>query len=418
VPLGDLVYPAGTAAAFKNCYTPSWGRFRSKTRPVLGSHEYDASSTATAYFDYFNGVGVTKGRAGPRGKGYYSWNPNAYWHVIVLNTNTAYVSTRSGSAQDSWLAADLAANTRPCILAMWHHPRFFSQASAPLAPPPGYTNPLWQRLYAARADLILNASMHHYERFARQRPDGTADPNGIRQIIVGTGGASGASFGAIEANSEVRGNTMGVLTVKLGEGSYSWSYASIPSKAFKDAGTTSCHKKSATIGNLSPTASFSETCSGLSCSFTNTSRDSDGTVASSGWTFGDGRTSTSRSPSHTYDAAGTYTVTLTATDDDGATGRQSRTVTVSRNTQPPPSISIPLTGSGRTDGTTQYVTLDWTGARGTSVDVYRNAGLLTRTANDGHYVNTRTFSGSATYTYKVCETGTTVCSNQQTVVFQ
>jgi thermitase len=64
------------------------------------------------------------------------------------------------------------------------------------------------------------------------------------------------------------------------------------------------------------------------------------------------------------------------------------------------------------------MTLDWTGARGTSVDVYRNNARLTATANDGHYVNTRAFSGPATYTYKVCETGTTVCSNQQTVVFQ
>lgn len=241
VPLGDLVYPAGTAQLFEDCYTPSWGRFLSRTHPVVGSHEYDAQDTANAYFDYFNGPGEELGKAGPRGKGYYSWNPNAYWHVIVLNSNSNYVSTRAGSPQDRWLAADLAANTRPCILAVWHHPRFYSQATGPLKPLPGYTTPLWQRLYDARADLILNASMHFYERFARQRPDGTRDSRGIRQITVGTGGASGASFGAIRPNSEVRGNTLGVLTVRLRAGSYSWSYASVPTKPFKDEGTTACN---------------------------------------------------------------------------------------------------------------------------------------------------------------------------------
>ena len=333
-PLGDLVYEEGTLELFRQCYGPSWGRFRSKTRPVVGSHEYEPSPEATGYFDYWNGVGVKDGRAGPRGKGYYSWNPNSSWHVIVLNSNSKYVSTRPGSAQDSWLAADLAANTRPCIMALWHHPRFYSHANLPLNPSPGYTKYPWDRLYAARADVILNASMHHYERFARQRPDGTADATGIRQFVVGTGGASGASFGAIRPNSEVRANVLGVLTMTLGAGSYSWSYASIPSKPFKDVGTTTCNRKS--------------------------------------------------SPG---------------------------------NPPPPPPSSIKLTVSGRADGTKQYMTLDWTGAQGNSVNIVRNGALLTATANDGHYVNARTFNGPATYTYKVCETGTSACSDQKTIVF-
>jgi len=333
VPLGDLVYPAGTRGAFTQCYTPSWGRFRSKTRPVAGSHEYDASPEATPYFDYFNGAGVSDGKAGPRGKGYYSWNPNGSWHVVVLNSNSAHVPTRSGTAQDKWLAADLAANTRPCILAMWHHPRYFSQKSTPLVAPPGYTNPLWQRLYAARADVILNASMHHYERFPRQRPDGTADPNGIRQFVVGTGGASGASFGAIRPNSEVRGNVLGVLTVKLGAGSYSWSYAPVPNKPFKDEGTTECHGSSQTP-------------------------------------------------------------------------------------PPPPSSSVALTATGRSDATKQYMGLSWTGARGESVNVHRNGAFLRSSQNDGSYGNSRSFIGPATYRYKVCEQGSSVCSNTSTVVFE
>jgi len=163
--------------------------------------------------------------------------------------------------------------------------------------------------------------------------------------------------------------------------------------------------------NAAPTADFTSSCTNLTCTFTDRSTDTDGTLSAWSWTFGDGSTSTARNPGRTYAAAGTYTVTLKVTDNGGGTNQKSASVTVTT-----PS-GIVLTVSGRTDATKQYMTLDWTGARGTKVDVYRNGPLLTKTPNDGHYVNSRNFQGPASYTYKICETGSTVCSNQATVVF-
>jgi PKD repeat protein len=161
--------------------------------------------------------------------------------------------------------------------------------------------------------------------------------------------------------------------------------------------------------NVAPAANFSSSCSSLSCNFTDTSTDSDGTVSSWSWTFGDGSGSTARNPSRTYSAAGTYTVTLRAIDNDGATGTISKQVTLG-STSP-----ISLTVSGRSDATKHYMTLDWTGATGSSVDVYRNGIRIITTPNDGHYVNSRTFQGRATYVYKVCQAGTTTCSAEKSV---
>jgi hypothetical protein len=206
---------------------------------VPGNHEYQTDPGASGYFDYFNGEGRNKGRAGRRGKGYYSWNLGA-WHLIALNsTCDAVGGCGAGSAQEQWLRADLAANPTQCTLAFWHHPRW----SSGLAGNNSNMGSLVTDLYRAKADVILTGHDHLYERFAPQSPSSAADPAaGLREFVVGTGGKSLVDWDAIQPNSEVRNNsTFGVLRLTLHASSYDWRFAPIAGQSFTDSGSTSCH---------------------------------------------------------------------------------------------------------------------------------------------------------------------------------
>jgi PKD repeat protein len=232
--LGDNAYPNGTAANF-TCYDASWGRHKARTYPAVGNHEYDSSTTAASYFNYFGAA------AGSAGLGYYSYDLGA-WHIVVLNSNNANVSTAVGSPQETWLKADLAATTKRCVLAMFHHPRFYSTTATSFFPTAS-VKPFWDDLYAAGAELIINAHMQDYERFAPQNSAGTADPNGIREIIVGTGGSGlDAPNTLITANSEARiSGVYGVVKLTLSDGSYSWQFIPVAGQTGADSGSGSCH---------------------------------------------------------------------------------------------------------------------------------------------------------------------------------
>ena len=165
-------------------------------------------------------------------------------------------------------------------------------------------------------------------------------------------------------------------------------------------------------GNVAPVADFSSSCSGLTCSFTDLSTDSDGTIASRNWSFGDGSTSTATNPSHAYSSGGTYTVTLTVTDDDGATHSRSRAVTA---TAVGTSITLSVTGS-RAKGSAS-ADLSWSGATSSTVDIFRNGTRITTTANDGSYTDALGKGAKGTFTYRVCNAGTSTCSSDASVSF-
>ena len=253
LPLGDNQYECGSLQAFQQSYDPSWGRVKSITHPAVGNHEYlttggtgcDASNTAAkGYFDYFGAS------AGTRGQGYYSYDVGS-WHIIALNSNCGDAGGCSpGSAQGQWLASDLAAHTNSCTLAYWHIPLFSSGGRAA-------QNSLsfWQALYAAGADVVLNGHDHIYERFAAQNPSGQRDDaRGLREFIVGTGGANHTSIATVAANSEVRDtSTYGVLKLVLHPGGYDWQFVPEAGGSFTDAGTASCVGSGDTVPPSTPT---------------------------------------------------------------------------------------------------------------------------------------------------------------------
>jgi hypothetical protein len=231
--LGDNAYESGAPSEFAECYDPTWGRHKARTRPSVGNHEY-LTQEASGYFDYFGEA------AGDPKKGYYSYDLGG-WHVVVLNSQCwQVVRCGSYSPMIDWLEQDLVSSPLPCTLAYWHSPLFSS----------GYhgnypsMKPAWEALYEADAEVVLNGHDHNYERFAPQSPSGAADDaRGIRQFVVGTGGRELRPFRTtIEANSEVRNaNTFGLLKLTLHPNSYEWKFIPVAGKTFTDSGTSDCH---------------------------------------------------------------------------------------------------------------------------------------------------------------------------------
>jgi calcineurin-like phosphoesterase family protein len=224
--LGDNVYPAGTSENYTKCYAPSWGRHRDRTRPAPGNHEYDVTGAAP-YFAYFGAA------AGPAGLGYYSFNLGA-WHILSLNSN---VVAQPGSPQYEWARNDLDANASVCTLAYWHHPLFSSGGNGNN----DQMREIWRLLDAHRAEVVLVGHDHDYERFAPQNADGVATSTGVREFVVGTGGANLRPVGVVQPNSEIRENqTWGVLKLTLRSAMYNWEFVPIDGQSFHDFGTTAC----------------------------------------------------------------------------------------------------------------------------------------------------------------------------------
>jgi 3',5'-cyclic AMP phosphodiesterase CpdA len=232
---GDNVYQTGTLRQFRRCYHPSWGRFRNRTRPVPGNHDV-VTPGAAGYFQYFGW------RAGPRRRGWYAFDAGA-WRVYALNTNCRTIGgCKEGSAELHWLRADLAAHPRRCVLAVWHHPRYSSGLHGNRKASRAFLS----ALYEAGADIVVNGHDHIYERFAPARPNGTADPeHGIRQFIVGTGGAPlYRASRPFAPNSRRRiSSRHGVLRLALEWDRYQWAFIPVRGgSSVRDRGASRCHE--------------------------------------------------------------------------------------------------------------------------------------------------------------------------------
>lgn len=286
---GDNAYSNGTLSEFNTRYDPNWGRFKSKTKPTPGNHEY-GTANAAGYFDYFNGSGVQTGLAGDRSKGYYSWDVGD-WHFVALNTMSGGTIS---STQLAWLKQDLAANTKPCTAAYFHHPRWSTGNYT------GYSGvqSAYTELYAAKADLILVGHDHNYQRSKKINASGAVAADGFRQILIGTGGRDFYALGAANTTiAEVRNaDTWGVLKLTLSATDYVADFVPVAGRTFTDRVTGTCNRAS----------------TGTTYAISGTVTNSAGTGIA-GVTVGNGTVSATTSSTGAYTlsglANGTYTLT-------------------------------------------------------------------------------------------------------------
>jgi hypothetical protein len=241
--LGDNVNNDGGSysytAEYSDLYVPNWGSFLNVTHVLMGNHDTYPPGGDAAYFSYFGAA------AGPnKTGGYYSYNIGSSWHIVVLNAECSEAGgCGTGSVQTNWLASDLAANTKPCVMAVWHQPSWTSGRH----PNDATYASWWNLLYQYKADIVANGHNHNYERFDQINPSEQAASDGIREFIVGTGGAPGDAYTyashPLQPNEVVRNQTVqyGVLKLTLSASSYTWNFLPAAGYTFTDSGTATCH---------------------------------------------------------------------------------------------------------------------------------------------------------------------------------
>jgi hypothetical protein len=231
--VGDNAFPSGSLQDFEDCYGPSWGAFLDRTRPAVGTHEYQTPGAA-GYFDYFGNA------AGKPKKGYYAYNLGQ-WRIYVLNANCSQIGGCSrGSPQERWLRADLKAHPKACIGAYWQLARFSSGRFGD----DSRVEAFWKDLYQYGAEFVINGHDHNYQRYAPMDPTGRSDPTGgIREFIVGTGGYGHTRVqpGPIPNREVANDQTYGVLRLMLHKDSYEWQFLATGDASFTDSGAEACH---------------------------------------------------------------------------------------------------------------------------------------------------------------------------------
>lgn len=227
---GDNVQGKGIMAEYLNCFTPSWGQFKERIHPAPGNHDYMTNQGAP-YYTYFGA------QAGEAGQGYYSYDMGE-WHIIALNSNCNDIGCREGSRQVEWLRQDLENNNKRCTMMYWHHPRFSSGHAGNY----GSVYDFWRIGMEYGVEMVVSGHDHGYERFAPQDIDGKATTLGIRQFVVGTGGATLRDWGEVKPNSEIRDNeTNGVIKFTLYPDRYEWEFLPSEGGTFTDSGSGVCH---------------------------------------------------------------------------------------------------------------------------------------------------------------------------------
>jgi chitodextrinase len=226
--VGDNQYDSGTLTEFKNHYDKSWGKYKSITHPATGNHEWE--DNLNGYRSYFGA------QAYPQGKPYYSWDAGDF-HFVSFDSQKLY-DTGSDSTQLNWLKADLAANTKACVVGYWHHPRFNSGQYGDKS----VMAPLWNAFADAKSDVVFNGHDHHYERLKPLGKSGSVDEaGGMRAAIVGIGGDY--LYNDVKPRAGVENwfaDSHGVMKLTLSGRSYSWEVIDTAGKVRDKAGPYNC----------------------------------------------------------------------------------------------------------------------------------------------------------------------------------
>ena len=227
--LGDNTYPIGRPEEFNDCYDRSWGKFKKRTLPSPGNHDYGVP-LALGYYNYFDDL------AGPDRRGYYR-KAIGNWQLYSLNSN---IKGQQMQEQLEWLKEELKENKSSCTLAFWHHPLIASGGHGDN----DIMKDAWEILAEAKADIVLASHDHNYERMVPLNANGEPDEkNGIRSFVVGTGGVKLTPMFFSKATTAVRDNTShGVLKLTLHANSYEWQFLPIAGHSFTDKGRDTCHR--------------------------------------------------------------------------------------------------------------------------------------------------------------------------------
>ena len=224
--LGDTAYPLADAATLRSCYGPTWGRFLSTTYAVPGNHDYVGGSPR-AFLDYF----------GRRNRG-RTWFRAALgdWWVIGLDSQLGGLALER---QLAWLERELAAieGDGRCIVALWHHALF----STGLHAGDGQAmKPAWRDLDRAGVDVVLSGHEHFYESFEPRDADGHERGTGIREFVVGTGGAQLLDL-SLSSSHRAFARVHGVLALELEASRYRWAFRTVDGGS-RDHGEAACRR--------------------------------------------------------------------------------------------------------------------------------------------------------------------------------
>lgn len=225
--LGDAAYPLGDAATLATCYEPTWGRFKASTYAVPGNHDYVDGNTNDfrAYF----------GTRTPH-RTWFRAALDDHWWVIGLDSD---LRDQALARQQRWLERELAAirDDGRCIVALWHHALFSTGLHRGDGAP---MKPAWRALDAAGADVVLSGHEHFYESFEPLDAAGKARATGIREFVVGTGGARLVDL-SLSSRHRAFAREHGVLQLELEADRYRWTFRNVGG-AVRDQGEALCRR--------------------------------------------------------------------------------------------------------------------------------------------------------------------------------